>query len=383
MTEKILFVDDEPNVLSAYIRQLRKHFHIDTALGGEKGLEVIDERGPYAVVVSDLKMPGMDGIEFLTHVKERATDTVRVMLTGHADVNTAIAAVNEGRIFRFLTKPCPPEILTKSLKAAVEQYRLVTAERQLLENTLKGSIKVLTELLALINPLVFSHASRIRRYVRHIAVQLQVPYLWQFEVAAMLSQIGCLTMPPDTIQKVHTGKPLSDKEQEMYNAHPKISGKLLAHIPRLEAIAKIIENQHKPFCEFNTTEEPQLRDIATLGAQILKVGLEFDRLLTQGTHFNIAIQMLLSKPQEYDPKIAATLENVELDRMDLKVRSLRVKDLATNMILYEDVKTTTGLLLALKGQEITYPILERLRNFAKGGRVVEPLQVLAPVVERL
>src|ERR1022692_2024409 len=112
MSEKILFVDDDPNLLASCERSLRRHFQIETAEGGEAGLAKLASRGPYAVVVADRQMPRMDGIEFLGAVRKRAPDTVRIMLTGNADLEGAIRVVNEGNIFRFLTKPCPPDLLT-------------------------------------------------------------------------------------------------------------------------------------------------------------------------------------------------------------------------------------------------------------------------------
>jgi len=140
MAEKILCVDDDPNVLSALERTLRKQYAIHTAEGAEEGIKAIEAEGPFAVIVSDLRMPGMDGIQFLAHVKEIAPDSVRIMLTGHADLKVSIEAVNEGNIFRFLTKPCPPEKLSKALDAGIELYRLVKAEKELLESTLRGSV---------------------------------------------------------------------------------------------------------------------------------------------------------------------------------------------------------------------------------------------------
>ena len=190
MDEKILCVDDELNLLLSLQRQLRKQFHIDSALGPEKALAAIEREAPYAVVVSDLQMPGMNGLELLARVKELSPESVRIMLTGQADLETAIAAVNQGNIFRFLTKPCSAEELAHTLTAALEQHRLVTAERNLLENTLHASVKVLTEVLSLVHPAAFSRASRIHRYVRHMAAVRKLPDAWQFEVAALLSQVG-------------------------------------------------------------------------------------------------------------------------------------------------------------------------------------------------
>src|SRR5271165_2133310 len=109
--KKILFVDDEPNVLAAFERQLRKEFAVETALGPWAGLKALQNRQDYAVVVADMRMPEMNGVEFLAKVKHSAPDVVRMMLTGNADQTTATEAVNHGSIFRFLNKPCPPEKL--------------------------------------------------------------------------------------------------------------------------------------------------------------------------------------------------------------------------------------------------------------------------------
>src|ERR1700735_5369190 len=157
MTNRILCVDDEPNILLAFARQLRK-YEIVTALGPELGLKTVEEQGPFAVVVSDLRMPRMSGVQFLTKVKELSPDTVRIMLTGHGDLSAAAEAVNQGSIFRFLLKPCPTEVLSGALEAGLEQYRLVNAERQLLEQTLRGSVEVLSEILSLSNQEAFGQA---------------------------------------------------------------------------------------------------------------------------------------------------------------------------------------------------------------------------------
>jgi DNA-binding NtrC family response regulator len=156
----VLFVDDEPRILDTYRASLRKQFKVDTANGPEEGLEKIKTSGPYAVVVSDLKMPKMDGITFLAKVQELSPDTVRVMLTGHADVESAISAVNNGAVFRFLTKPSPLDVMIRTLEVCMKQYSLVVAERELFRGTLRGCIKVLTDILSLVNPEAFGTSAR-------------------------------------------------------------------------------------------------------------------------------------------------------------------------------------------------------------------------------
>ncbi len=130
MNERVLFVDDDANLLASYRRQLRDQYSLDTAPDGAKGLEAVLNRGPYALVVSDFRMPVMDGLHFLSRVRESSPETVRILLTGYADLSTAIEAVNAGNIFRLLTKPCPHEALRAALEAGCRQYRLLRSERE-------------------------------------------------------------------------------------------------------------------------------------------------------------------------------------------------------------------------------------------------------------
>src|SRR5688500_1702397 len=110
MAEKILYVDDEPQILQGFTRQFGRKYTVDCAPGGVEGLHMMATQGPYAVVLSDMHMPGLDGIAFLAKAKELSPDTVRMMLTG-ANEKTAAQALNQGQIYRFLSKPCSPETL--------------------------------------------------------------------------------------------------------------------------------------------------------------------------------------------------------------------------------------------------------------------------------
>src|ERR1700678_1843840 len=168
MSGKILFVHDGPAVLDGYKRMLHREFQVDTAVGGEQALATIQEHGPYAVVISDMRMPEMNGAQFLARVRATTPDTVRMLLTGYTDLNAAMDAVNEGNIFRFLTKPCEKEILATALTTGLVQYRLVTAEKELLEKTLMGSIKVLTDVLSAASPEAFGISMRIAHLVRYL-----------------------------------------------------------------------------------------------------------------------------------------------------------------------------------------------------------------------
>ena len=360
MSEKVLFVDDDPNLLAACERNFRRKFTVETAGGGEAALQTIAERGPFAVVVSDRQMPHMDGIRFLSLVKERAPDTVRVMLTGNADMDTAINAINEGSIFRFLNKPCSKETMGKTLTAALVQYRLVTAEKQLLEQTLSGSIQVLTEVLSLVNPAAFSRAERARRYIHHIVTSMKLPNVWQYEVAAMMSQLGCVTLSSETIEAVYGGEKLSSTEQAQYDAHPSVAYDLLSRIPRLEPIARMIEHQHRPLPE-SSAVDPEMADMR-LGTEILRLTLAYEKLIHKGTSRSEAVHALSRQNKHFSPEFFRALVELDPNSEEGEIRQCRIEALATGMIVQQEIRTSEGALLVSQGQEVTSTLLSKLKN---------------------
>ena len=202
----ILLVDDEPNVLEGLTLHLRRRYHVATAAGGAAALEILAQDAGITVILSDMRMPGMDGAAFLSEARARKHDAIRMLLTGHADIDSAAAAVNEGQIFRFLRKPCPVPVLLAAVAAAVEQHRLITAERELLEQTLGGTVKLLTDMLGLTSPAAFGRAVRVKQHVVALAAKLALPSRWQVEVAAMLSQLGTITLPPETVDNLFAGR---------------------------------------------------------------------------------------------------------------------------------------------------------------------------------
>lgn len=370
MLRRVLCVDDEPNVLAAFERQLRKGLDVQTALGPERGLQAIAEDGPFAVVVSDLRMPVMDGVEFLSRVRTLAPDTVRIMLTGQAELANAIAAVNRGSVFQFLTKPCPAEVLLNVLEAALEQHRLITSERELLEQTLRRSIAVLTEILGLANPLAFSRAQHIRHYVQYIAARLELSDSWQFELAAMLSQIGYVAIPPEILEKLRGGEPLVGEEAAIVGSQTRIAHELLAQIPRLELITQMVARQDEPWHERN-------RDRAAVGAHLLQVARDFDDAMVRGGEVESVVYEMLKRGR-HNPEFVKALTQVEVAQDGTQTRTVNVSQLRTGMIINADVLSKSGLLLLAKGQEVTPSAIFRLTNFATTVGVMEPIHVMVP-----
>jgi response regulator RpfG family c-di-GMP phosphodiesterase len=378
MVEKILCVDDEPNILEAYKRALRKDFQLDIAEGGERALELMSSDGPYAVVVSDMRMPGMDGVHFLAAARVLAPETVRVMLTGNADQQTASEAVNEGHIFRFLTKPCTPESLKTSLLAGIQQYHLIRAEKELLEKTLIGSLQMVTDILSMVNPTAFGRASRVRRLVRQLSVIMKAENAWQIEIAAMLSQIGCITVPEETLTKVYEGKSLTADELRMVDNSPQVGHDLIARIPRLEPVADIIAHQERLARTLSSPE--QSSTAAPLGARILNLALDFDKLIEARLSSSQAFAEIRRRGNFYEQlAVAALREVVEASETMYEIREVNINDLAEHTILAEDIKGANGVLLVAKGQEMTSSLRVRLENFLLRGSIHYSVKVFVPI----
>ena len=373
----VLCVDDEKAVLDGLSLHLRRRYQVQTALSGTAALEILG-RAPsaIAVIISDMRMPGMDGATFLTRACEAAPDTVRMLLTGQADVDSAIAAINQGRIFRFLTKPCPPPTVMAAVEAAVEQHRLITSERVLLEDTLRGSIKALTDILALANPISFGRATRIKQTVTDLAAKLNVQETWQVEVAAMLSQLGTMTLPPETVEKLYLGYPLTPEEQKMTARAPVVTEQLVRNIPRLDGVADILA-AHVRRRKGNDAvgNDPRAAHIELM-AQLLRAAMDFDALDSQGSAGSVAIDTMRARLDRYEPKIVEAMSELRGgDAPRLGVREVFLSVLCVGMVFVDDVKMQNGMLLVARGYEVTPSFLERVRNL-KAGTVKEPLRVV-------
>lgn len=360
---RVLCVDDEPRVLDGVRRHLRRHFDVDSAPDGTAGLQAVAGE-TFAAVVSDLRMPGMDGVDFLSKVRERSPDTTRILLTGGADLQAAVAAVNDGEIFRFLTKPCPPDKLTRAVQMGVEQHRLVTAERELLERTLHGSVKMLVEVLALASPEAFGHASRVKQRAGALAAELGAPERWRMEMAAMLSAVAYVAVPRDTLERVQSGETLSSAEQSMIDRLPLVAENLLADIPRLEEVREIVRGQAEP------------AELAPVGSQILRAVLDLDLLESKGCEAEEALEVMNGREGVYAPRVLTALGALPGNGAADETRSVSIQGLAEGMVLLESVESSDGRMLVARGQEVSVGILERLRNFSSNMEVKEPVKVL-------
>jgi len=338
----------------------------------------------HSVVVADMQMPGLNGIQFLTKVQEKWPDTVRIMLTGNADQQTAVQAVNQGHVYRFLNKPCSPEMLALALDAGLKQYRLITAERELLEQTLNGSVALLTDVLSLVEPASFGRGQELRTAMRTFAESLGVPGRWDLEMGAMLSQLGCVTLPPQLLLKVRSGLSLSGPESGLVTRIPELGANLLARIPRLEPVARIVRYQDKHYDGSGFPHGEVAGQHIPIGSRILKVLGDLHRLEAEGLPKHEALQEMGGRPGWYDPQVLAAAYKCfdlclpEPSTAPVEDMSARLKDIRPGYLLLQDVKTADGLLIVKANTPVSLPLLERLRNFGAIIGVKEPIRVRVP-----
>lgn len=361
---RVLFVDDEPNILEAVRRSIRGPYEIVTALGGEEGLRRVDQGPPFTVVVSDLRMPVVDGMLLLKHVRERAPETIRILLTGHADTDAAITAVNDGQLFRFLTKPCPGSVMRSALAAAMEQHRLITAERVLLQQTLRGSIRALAEMISLVHPQVSAHTSRVRRLVVELGTRMQAEDLWRIEVATLLAHLGWVTLPTSTVAKLHLGAELAPGEDMIVHRVPEIAAQLLANIPRMEEVQSILMYQNVSYDGYGSPVPSILGERIPLGARLLKAATDFDMLESRGLSAAEAIGTMQAHASTYDPNVLRTLHEMQQGlTITGVVRQMAISEVTPGMVFAQDIQDTRGTLLVARGQEASESLLRHLHDY--------------------
>lgn len=368
---RVLCVDDEVRVLEGLERTLFEHFEVTTESNPLEAVKIIAAGPPFAVVLSDMRMPELDGAGLLARARELAPLTSRLLLTGQADVNSAVAAVNEGQILRFLWKPCPPEALISALELGVEQYRLVTAERELLERTVTGCVRLLSDVLSLMAPALFSRTQRIKTLVAHMTKKLALEDTWRFEVAALFSMIGCVGLPEATLERALAKRPLDPAEQKAFDEHPLMGHKLLSEIPRFEEIAAMIKLQAA-----GPHRTPS--DDIERGGAMLRVALQVERATADGAAVPNVLASLEKRLGPADLPFLKALGDFRNAEGSSTVRALTVGQMTAEMILEEDVRTTNGVVVVPKGRDLSMVLIERLYKFSRAGTLVEPIRVRVP-----
>jgi len=367
----ILIVDDEQtnrDVLANYITSLGHVPHV--AKNGAEALAHVEQQPPDLILL-DILMPEMDGHEVLERL-QAGSDTRHipvVVVSALDDMERVVRCIKAGAL-DYTTKPFDGTLLEARIDAALARKRSRDIERDLLEGTLTGSIKVLQDILALVSPVSFSRATQVRGLVVRMAGPLGLTPVWPVEVAALLSQSGCVTVPNEVLAKAYYGETLLPDEQRVYEAYPKIGHDLVANIPRLGEVAEIISLQQKHYDGTGAPEDDGRKgEQIPLGARVLHVGLAFDAMTPNGA---TAVARMRRQEGKYDPAALDALEDV-LAVGPGEPRCVHMHELLSGMVLAEDLVTEAGVLVLARGQEITLPVKQRLAHFRAPMR--EPVRV--------
>jgi CheY-like chemotaxis protein len=376
MTSRILFVDDEQNLLNGIERRLAGQFDLATANSGPAALALMESGGPFAVVVTDMRMPKMDGVQFIKEARSRWPDTVYIMLTGNQDQATAIQALNEGHVFRFLTKPCQSADLTKAVEAGLRQYQLETGEKELLQKTFCGAVSVLTDVLALSHPNIFSRTERIEHICLALQEELGLGDHWEYKLAAKVGLLGFALLPESERANVDMGTQLGGVVSDQLRRAAATGQRLIERIPRLATVAKIIGRQPdvdgSVVIQIPRTDEAK----ANMGATLLRVAMLWDDVARQGLHGSEAVEEMRRSLPKLSREMADALLAIPEDEIDEVSVDVELCDLKEGMVLCDDIVSDNGSMLIRKGRRLTWTIIERLYNTQLPGDRLRTARVL-------
>jgi FixJ family two-component response regulator len=351
-------VDDDPFMRDVLTRSIGTGYEILTASSGAEALELIGSSEPIQVVISDQRMPGMSGAKFLQELRERHPQIVRILLTGETDLVEAVAAMNQAGLFRFLLKPGSRQLLLDTLRAAVEQYQLQSAERELLQQTLIGTMRALSDVLAIASPVAFGHVSRIQELALAVAARMNLPERWPLEFASLASQLGHIALPERTLRRLYAGEPLSAEESAQVIRSAHVAERILARIPRLGPVVDILS----ALAAGRKNDEPQ--PLSSVAAEILRGVSAFEAVERGTASRENAIHRLRTDADRFDPVVIRTLTEVlGLELSEETTTEVPLDQVRSGMVVAEDVCMRTGALLVPRSYRISESFLAKLRNF--------------------
>ncbi|MBX3425536.1 MAG: response regulator [Pirellulales bacterium] len=375
MTAKILFVDDDPTLLRSIERNLCMDYDIELAESGSEGLTKIASTEAYSVVVSDMRMPKMNGIQFINEARKIAPDTVYIMLTGNQDVNTATQAVNEGNVFRFLNKPCQMEDIRKTLELAQRQYELVVGEKQLLHRTFVGAVGVLTDVIESLQPNLVQQSGRVGAVVKELEGRLDIPERWESRLAGRLAFLG-LALLPDPLQRQFCFlSPVDPEAPQLMGAVAESSARLIERIPRLDDVAQIIRLQLQVDGQLPSGGDERQRNLK-LAAALLRIGTHWAALIGNGMNNTAAVQELKQAFPKIDPRLCIALSEMDEDASSPETVEVDVDHLREGMIIATDVVSPDGALLLRKGRRLTRAVIEKIHLHSSDSRKRRMLTVV-------
>jgi len=370
--QSILIVDDDRDLLHALSEGLLGSFRVETCSDPKQALERLRTMSELAVVVADMRMPGMSGLELLQHARSIAPGASRVMLTSADDAQTAIAAINEGNVCRFLTKPCSLQVLEAAIWEALDLRQTL---HQLLEAQFRmvaGMVEVLSKVIQMVNPESHALAQRLRQRMRELALEMIHPDFWELEVAAMLAPLGAVG--------ANLSSAVTNPAAAFSGDFPQAAAALLRQVPRMEKIAGVVAYLGKNFDGMGQPQDGIAGAQIPLGTRMLRIVLDMEERVRTGCTAGEALRLMQKEEGVYDPGVlAAALACFGEDSSAHLSDSTPVAwaNLQEGDTLADDIPSETGALLLTKGCRVTPNLKRMLQQMASGGGMPETVRIKA------
>ena len=389
MTEKgekslaanILVVDDVPENLQVLAGMLKEQGYVARPVPNGKMALMAARSEPPDLILLDITMPEMNGYEVCEELKKDPLlkDIPVLFISALSETIDKVRAFQAGGV-DYVTKPFQFEEVSARVRTHLELRRTQRDLQTLLNKTFVSSLKTMTDILSMVDPVLFDRSNRIKRYVRQLCDVLDVSpaRTWHCEMAAMLSQIGCVTVPKAVLQKKQEGIALSDEEERRFRMHPGVAAELIAGIPRMETVAAIIRGQLEPV-KGEPLSAMEGAELTVLGTRMLRLALEYDALRQSGSNAVAAFQTLQEGWREYAPPLLKALRGIVEREEKETVRLVKITELRTGMILMENVMTQSGLLVLNRSNELSSNLLSLLKHYAAQHPLREPIRVLDKV----
>ena len=374
----ILVVDDVAENLQVLAGMLKEQGYIPRPVPSGKMALLAARSEPPDLILLDITMPEMNGYEVCEELKRDTAlkDIPVLFISALSETIDKVRAFQAGGV-DYVTKPFQFEEVCARVRTHLELRRSQLELQTLLTKTFVGSLKTMTDILSIVDPVLFDRSNRIKRYVRSMSETLALSpgRAWHYEMAAMLSQIGCVAVPKDILQKKQEGGKLSDEEERAFRMHPGVAADLIGGIPRLETVVAVLKAQLDPI-KGEPLSDVQRADAVLLGSRLLRLAIEYDYLRQSGSNAVAAFQTVQESWRNYSPPLLQALRVIVEREEKETVRVVMVGELRSGMILMENVMTESGLLVLNKSNELSANLLSLLKHYAAQHRIREPIQVL-------
>jgi DNA-binding NarL/FixJ family response regulator len=358
-TSKILFVDDDELVLSGITLTVGRQYDISTAISGMEGLELVEKEGPFAVIVSDFNMPQMDGSEFLREIRKKDKEVVTMLLSGGANFNEVSDVVRRGGIFRLIGKPCPTDVMVENLDQALKQYRTIRAEKDMLEQTLNGTVRAITTILAASKPLFFGRSERVKKLAFLVAKELKLAEDWRLELASTFSHLGYLTLPDEVQEKLYNHEDLPEEIMAVVKVFPNFANGILKGIPRLDEITPIIDLIDQDYEESSSSD-----DVSAKLASLIRLAKHYERYASDGYSRADIFGILDKTPQIYLPGALEALRKIkDYSKGEAEIEEVSIDKLKSGMRILEELRLPNGSLVAPKGSVVDQHFIKIVENY--------------------